>query len=175
MSRPPLCRTKTDESRVIWPNGGETVAESIAYAWWAGYGEERRRGDEPERMEHVYVSRLRPTTPLEVGMRVALVAMANRKKAVERETLGYYEPYDPHIIGEVEGIRRLTRTWVRVTIRNDCRGNTVGRVNLDVPHVPGVTIRRRCGLARTADLAENVPSDQPTCQNVQEDKVALRR
>ncbi len=118
------------------------AVECVVYAWWAGYGDGSGRTLAAGRSEHVYVSRLRPTSPLEVGMRVAVVAMANRRKAEEGRPLEFYEPYDPHVVGIIDGIQGLTETWVRARIRNLCRGNTVGTVNLDIPHLPGVTVRR---------------------------------
>ncbi|KAI0694016.1 hypothetical protein C8T65DRAFT_699104 [Cerioporus squamosus] len=142
MSQPSSRNSRVDEGPVVRPSGGGADVEAVVYAWWAGYGKEHGRTDGPRRMEHVYVSRLKPTKPLEIGMRVALVAMANRRKAAEGESLEYYEPYDPHVVGVVDGIKQLTGTWVRMTIRNSCRGNTVGRVILDVPHLPGVTVQR---------------------------------
>ncbi len=92
----------------------------MVYAWWAGYGEGHGKIGGHGRKEHIYVSRLKPTAPLEVGTRVMMVAMAKGRKAEKEERLEYYVPYDPHVVGVVEGIRPLTRSWVRMTIRNEC-------------------------------------------------------
>ncbi len=135
-------RHATVHRTTSWPSATNVTVDAIVFAWWAGYGARHERTDEQGRMEHVYVSRLRPTKPLEIGMRIGVVAMANSKGAEEVTTLDDGEPYDPHIVGAVTDVRRRTATWVRVTIHNCCRGNEVGTVQIDIPHAPGVTVRR---------------------------------
>ncbi|RDX41932.1 hypothetical protein OH76DRAFT_1422849 [Lentinus brumalis] len=124
--------------------GRDGQEEAVVFAWWAGYGEETdRRGRKiPLTKVHLYATRLSPTRPLDIGSTVRLVALAKTIPPIPLGDLDQYLPYDPHVVGKVNSIVGFGGGWVRVTVGNTCGGNEVETVGIDIPHVPGVTVRR---------------------------------
>ncbi len=117
--------------------------EAEIYAWWTAFGDDHEKSGEERAQRHVYTTQLRPTAPIELGMSVRIIALAKDKGRRKETMLERYNPYEPHIVGTVVGITRKEPGWVRITLRNECQGNEVGMVDVEIPHVTGTTVRRR--------------------------------
>ncbi len=146
---------KTDETD---DEQGRDCKEVLVCAWWKKYGEGHGKTGEERAHEHIYTTRLRPSQPIELGSRVRLVALSMSTRTVMDALLEQYEPYDPHVCGRVIRIARSRPGWVVVTLCNECKGNEVGRVGLEMPHVQGMTVRGRWlsavedGVERTMEM-----------------------
>ncbi len=135
-------RTTHIEDKAVRGEGKEEAKEeTTVLAWWKAYGSGHKRMGGVKTHEHVYSTTLQPSTPLEPGTRVRLVALTKNRKTMRGATLDHYQPYEPHVVGRVAKISGEEEGWTRVTILNECRGNDVAKVELEIPHVPGVTIR----------------------------------
>ncbi|TFK80512.1 hypothetical protein K466DRAFT_569599 [Polyporus arcularius HHB13444] len=121
----------------------EETKETTVFAWWKEFGEDHQKIGGTRAQRHVYSTTLKPTAPLDLGMSVRVVALAKGKKAEPGRTLVQYGAYDPHIVGTVTRMSRKQPGWWKVTIQNECGGNEVGIVDLEIPHAPGLTVRRR--------------------------------
>ncbi|RDX42143.1 hypothetical protein OH76DRAFT_1488925 [Lentinus brumalis] len=92
-------------------------------AWWRGYGAPHQRPNGQKVLAHVYETRLKPTTPLEKGRRVRLIALFSAQLPAPIAPIEQYEPYEPHVYGEVIRILVLEAGWARATVINECSGN----------------------------------------------------
>ncbi|RDX55009.1 hypothetical protein OH76DRAFT_1529665 [Lentinus brumalis] len=115
-------------------------AETIVCAWWTGMGAPHERPDGQKILSHMYETSLEPTRPLEEGRTVRLLALPKCTIPLPVASIDWYSPYEPHVYGEVIRIVDLGEGWARATMLNECKGNAVGVVDLDIPNVPGVTI-----------------------------------
>ncbi|TFK82170.1 hypothetical protein K466DRAFT_568584 [Polyporus arcularius HHB13444] len=136
--------------------------EAVVYAWWKGFGEDHEKTGGARTQRHVYATVLRPTTPLDFGMRVRVVALVKGRRETMEKTLDQLGPYDPHVFGVVEGITRLRSGWARITIVNECWGNEVGKVDVEIPYAPTLTIQRRwtVELEEETVATEAVPKEK---------------
>ncbi|TFK88716.1 hypothetical protein K466DRAFT_564598 [Polyporus arcularius HHB13444] len=116
--------------------------DAVVCAWWNGYGAPHERPDGQKVLAHMYVTKLKPSRPLEEGRRVSFIALSMTKMPAPYAAIDQYDPYEPHVHGVVIRIRRTGPGWARATVLNECRGNRVGVIDLDLPHIPGVTVRR---------------------------------
>ncbi|TFK81929.1 hypothetical protein K466DRAFT_631853 [Polyporus arcularius HHB13444] len=135
--------------------------EAVVYAWWKTYGEEHEKTGGTKAQRHVYTTTLRPTTQLGLGTRVRLVALAKGTTTTLGASLRQYNPYDPHVVGTAVNITQQRPGWVTITLRNECRGNNVGMVDLEMPYVPGETVRCCCleGADECQESTEETPRD----------------
>ncbi|TFK85086.1 hypothetical protein K466DRAFT_566841 [Polyporus arcularius HHB13444] len=90
----------------------------------------------------MYETNLKPTSPLEEGGRVRLIALPRITTPIPMAAIERYQPYEPHVCGEVIRIAELGSVWARATIINECAGNRVGVIDLDLPNAPGITTWR---------------------------------
>lgn len=141
-------RDEGDKGERTWKEGDEGDVPTVC-AWWKGYGAPHQRMDGQRALAHVYATQLKPTRPLEEGRRVSLIALPVTKKPAPIATIEHYEPYDPHIHGEVIRIIDLGAGWARATIINECSGNRVGVIDLDLPYIPEITVREIQSWARS--------------------------
>ncbi len=131
--------------------------EAVICAWWDGYGAQHEGPGGQRVLTHMYVTRLKPSRPLQEGEKVRLLAMPKAKTPAPMESIDSYEPYDPHVHGVVIRIVETIQAWARVTIFNECQGNRVGLVDLDIPLAMGVTVwmpSMKCPLEATRWLGE---------------------
>ncbi len=114
--------------------------EATVCAWWTGYGAQHEKGHGEQSLAHVYLTKMRPTKPLEEGRKVKILALPATRRLVPDANVNHYDLYDPHVRGEVIKIIRTRAGWARATVINECRGNAVGIIDLDIPDIPGVTV-----------------------------------
>lgn len=117
---------------------GETGA--VVCAWWTGNGAPHERTGGQRALAHMYATRLKPTKPLKEGGRVRLVALAKARTPAPVASIDSYDPYEPHVHGVVISIVETETGWARATIINECKGNSVAVIDLDIPYAPGVTV-----------------------------------
>ncbi len=117
-------------------------AEAWILAWWRDSRKVRSGGDEEEVMMHNYSTHVKPSRPLAIGGRVRLLAFPKAAPTTPGTDLSKFKTYDPHVVGVVARIEEGTEGWARVTILNQCRGNAVKLVELDIVYVPNETIQR---------------------------------
>ncbi len=123
--------------------GGDETDVTLVHAWWKGFGGDHRKSGGARAQRHVYTTRLCPTSPLELGMAVRVVALARGEEEVTEGRPNQCSSYDPHVVGTVTSIEGRSPGWAAITIRNECHGNDVGEVVVELPHVVGKTVRRR--------------------------------
>ncbi|RDX52305.1 hypothetical protein OH76DRAFT_1416838 [Lentinus brumalis] len=134
---------------------GDDQREATVYAWWKAYGNDHEKTGGQRTHTHVYATRFHPSMPLDMGQRVKIVALAKDRTTITATSLEEYQPYEPHVVGTVDKIERSSPGWARVSLNNECRGNRVGRVEVEIPFKAGVTIsigRLNCpgeGVERT--------------------------
>ncbi|KAI0719302.1 hypothetical protein C8T65DRAFT_693299 [Cerioporus squamosus] len=121
---------------------GSMGTTSIVCAWWTGYGALHTRQDGRKVHAHTYQTTLKPTRPLVTGGRVRFLALPTTRAPVPVAHIVQYDPYEPHVNGVVLDVSSTRRGWAKVTVVNECNGNAVGIVDLDIPEVIGVTIGR---------------------------------
>ncbi len=119
---------------------GRRRMETTVYGWWKGYGG-GNGGMGESRTQHIYTSVFSPTALLGIGARVRLVALAKDSRAQSGATLDHYDPYDPHVVGEITELEQTGKGRARLTIRNKCRGNGVEEVVLEMPYNPDEVLR----------------------------------
>ncbi|KAI0718957.1 hypothetical protein C8T65DRAFT_693537 [Cerioporus squamosus] len=124
-------------------HGGLADTESIVCAWWTGEGTPHARPDGQPIIAHMYRTTLKPTRPLVQGERIRLLALPTTSAPTLESNIGDYAPYEPHVHGVVIGVVADGHGWARAMVINECRGNAVGIVDLDLPEVPGVTVGGR--------------------------------
>ncbi len=120
---------------------GSRGSVAVIYAWWKAYGDRHERTGATRAHAHIYATRFKPSAPLDLGMRVKLVALAKDQTTTIATELGEYKPYDPHVVGDVVDIVWSSPGWVRATVANACRGNEVGWVEVELPYEPDITVR----------------------------------
>ncbi len=133
--------------RRVRPDEEETRVEAVVLAWWKScrkqYGVQGgNEGLADEETIHVYTTHIRPSKPLTVGGRVKLLALPKAAPTAPSASLQDFKAYDPHVMGVVGGIEEGDKEgWVKATIHNRCRGNTVRTVELEILYVPNETAR----------------------------------
>ncbi len=119
----------------------EEDGEARIYAWWCGRGGAYEGPDRQGILTHAYATQLKPSKPLDDGMRIRLIALAKDKPPKRKADLEEYGPYEPHVVGRIRRIEEIRNGWVRAHILNECGGNGVKIVEIDMPHATDITVR----------------------------------
>ncbi|KAI0718872.1 hypothetical protein C8T65DRAFT_693485 [Cerioporus squamosus] len=157
-----LCDSRSQQDVITPSGGGFEGAEAWIAAWWIGQGEAGEVSTVAKGLIHVYETHLKPSQPLEIARRIRIFALPKAAPKSLGANLRKHRAYDPHVTGVVAGIEKAREGWVRVTIQNHCRGNTVRTVLLDIVHVPEESL---CGRgteaegARTGWISAQVPNE----------------
>ncbi len=139
--------------------GQDEREEATVYARWTGYGAQHERPGGRKVQAHVYATETKPTSPLEEGRRIRILAMPAARRVAPDASIDHYNLYDPHVRGEVIRIIKTNEGWARATVINECRGNAVGVIDLDFPFLLGVTVSRRDAESsrETTNRSEDTP------------------
>ncbi len=112
------------------------------YVKWTGYGDPLPKTYENDRGTHCYRLAVQATEPIRVGRRVKLLALTPIIHYAHDVPPNEYDTHDVHVVGRVLEIgerkegRRPGTTAGMITstarIQNECRGNMVETVQLEI-------------------------------------------
>ncbi|KAI0688536.1 hypothetical protein C8T65DRAFT_700526, partial [Cerioporus squamosus] len=118
-----------------------TVPPVKIYARWVGYARGRSRPiDLESRKTHTYSVSIPPEKPLEVGMRVSVLATTPARYHSPEEDPEVYETYDAHIVGVISGVVGRKGRKVILEIANECAASEVKTARIRLPLVQGVMV-----------------------------------
>ncbi len=154
-------RSRRDETG--WKIKEEIEHDTWILAWWKDHKMVLKQGGEGEETVHIYKTHIRPSRPLVVGERARIFAMPRAAPTAPGTRLHDYKAYDPHVYGEIEEIGDANEGWVKVKIRNLCKGNAITMVELDVIHAPGKTVRAGSQHREAGEQRWRLEEPQPAC------------
>ncbi|KAI0719516.1 hypothetical protein C8T65DRAFT_693184 [Cerioporus squamosus] len=116
------------------------------YARWSSFGSPSPNPYDLQGGIHEYRLAIKPTEEIWPGRRIRLLALTQIAYYLPKVPIGQYDTYDPHVVGLVSDVTtrweivpgsltRKRRTTVRV--ENECRGNAVVVVDLEIPEDDG--------------------------------------
>ena len=111
---------------------------------------------------HRYELVVLPQKPILVGERLKVVALTPAWYHDISAKKWMVETYDPHVIGTVAGIAAIGTASICLYILNECAWNPVGRVNLVIPFIPGMTVTVP-NLARVGLTSNRYPRVADVC------------
>lgn len=115
-------------------HSAETETDCL-YGRWREYGEPKPTAGAPVGKTHTYTLAMKPERPLEMGMKVRIVALYPKTYCSPEDALlptggpEEYAAYDPHLVGTID-VNRAVEGKVVVRMENLCRANPVKRVEL---------------------------------------------
>ncbi|KAI0692238.1 hypothetical protein C8T65DRAFT_699564 [Cerioporus squamosus] len=111
------------------------------YARWAGYVKHPLRTTLwPGDTAHVYSTAIPPEEPLEIGMRIRILATTPAWYSSPGEDPDTYDAYDAHIVGAIVRIVGWKGRKVVLEVVNECRMNAVRTARIRIPFAPEVTV-----------------------------------
>ncbi len=122
------------------PNHEYTNAQTITvYARWKECDPPGTTGRVAESKTHRYDIPITPPIPLQVGLRVRVLALSRVAYHAPSVVFPRYETYDPHVVGKIVSVAGRGEGAVTFELRNECDLNPVKRVRLTVRMLPGIT------------------------------------
>ncbi len=118
---------------------GRQVEPVNVFARWAGSAD--AQNDVPEAKLHIYSTSIPPETPLELGMRVRLLATTPAWYLSPEVDPDIYDAYDAHVVGTITGIAGWKGRKVVLRVANECAVNPVKTVKIRIPFAPEATVR----------------------------------
>ena len=118
----------------------KTIPERL-YGRWADQLHLTSEGSPKTFLAHRYIIPICPRSPVRVGVRVQIIALS---PSVYRTTnpiasRGVYDVYDPHIEGEVVGVKLDGCNLVSFAIRNERHVSKVAVAVVVLPYIAGVS------------------------------------
>ncbi len=131
---------------------GETMAENAeethpeqntveVLVRWSGFAKRPHNPEEFEASVHSYTIKAAPLVPLELGMTVRLLALSPTRYHLPHTSDNHFDVYDPHVEGRLSKVMGWRGEWIALELTNECRVNLAKRVRLEVPYIPGVTVK----------------------------------
>ncbi len=113
----------------------------IVYAKWTGYAQDPP-GTKTTRVKktHIYSTSIPPAAPLNIGMRVRVLATTPAWYYAPEEDPDTYEAYDAHIVGRITAVAGWKGRKIVLMIANECAVNPVRSIRLRLPFAPEVTV-----------------------------------
>ncbi|KAI0690238.1 hypothetical protein C8T65DRAFT_700058 [Cerioporus squamosus] len=120
------------------PSDGETTT---VYARWIGYDPPPLREDyDYTRKVHVYTVTILPERPLEIGMRISIMATSPRWYCDPKSNADEYDTYDAHVVGKIVGVAGWKGRKVILEVANECAASKIRRIRIRVPYAPDATV-----------------------------------
>ncbi len=116
-------------------------AIDILARWMCYVGQEPSGPEDFVASIHSYRIRVAPAYPLALNARVRIIALSPTRYHTPDADETLYDAYDPHVIGRITRIMGWKSTLLALELENECRISPVRKVRLEVPYIPGVTVR----------------------------------